>query len=179
MTSKTIKQKATLGGGCFWCMVKPFDQYDGIDMVISGYGGGNTENPTYEEVKWQLAGHVELVQVTFDPSIISYEEVLAIYWQTFDPTDATGQFYDRGVSYRPVIFYHDEEQQKIAQASRDALDKSGRFDKPVVVPIEPFKNFYPAESYHQDFYKKSPEHYEQYQEGSGRKAFIEKYWGKK
>lgn len=167
------KEIAILAGGCFWCMVKPFDHWDGVESVISGYTGGHTKNPTYEEVCSETTGHTEAVKITFDPSVITYSEILAIYWQIMDPTDAGGQFADRGSSYRPEIFYTTQEQKEIAELSKYYLDQSGRFDRPVVVPITAASEFYDAEEYHQDFYQKDPAHYERYSRGSGRQAFIE------
>lgn len=170
------QELATFAGGCFWCMVKPFDQHLGIEKVISGYTGGITENPTYEEVCTGDTGHTEAVQISFNPEIISYKDLLAIFWMQIDPTDAEGQFYDRGISYRPAIFYHSDEQRVLAEQSKKDLDRSGRFSKPIAVSIEPAKAFYPAETYHQDFYRKNPEHYQAYQRGSGRADFIAKHW---
>lgn len=172
-----IMSQATLAGGCFWCLVNPFTSYDGIEGIVSGYSGGHVENPTYEQVCSNTTGHVEAVQITYDPEVISYEDILDIYFKTFDPTDDKGQFFDRGDSYRPVIFYHDSDQQQIALEKIRNLDVQGIFDKPIVTPVEPYKNFYPAETHHQDYYLKNPQHYAQYQNGSGRKAFIEKHWG--
>lgn len=168
---------ATFAGGCFWCMVKPFDEEPGIMKVISGYTGGIKENPTYEEVCSEITGHYEAVQITFDPTIYSYKKLLSIYWQQIDPTDAGGQFYDRGQSYQTAIFYHNENQKQMAEESKRQLEQNGRFSKPIATAILPAKPFYPAEEYHQHYYKKNPAHYERYQHGSGRKAFIEKYWG--
>ncbi|MFO3689246.1 peptide-methionine (S)-S-oxide reductase MsrA [Staphylococcus felis] len=168
---------ATLAGGCFWCLVKPFTSYDGIKKITSGYSGGHTENPTYEEVCSNTTGHVEAVQIEYDDSVISFGSILDIYFKTFDPTDKNGQFFDRGESYRPVIFYHDVNQKDVAEQKIQSLNAQNIFDKPIVTPVEPYRNFYPAEDYHQDYYKKNPMHYEQYQEGSGRKAFIENHWG--
>ncbi|NEW63277.1 peptide-methionine (S)-S-oxide reductase MsrA [Granulicatella sp. zg-ZJ] len=172
------KQIATFGGGCFWCMVEPFDTRAGVISVVSGYAGGDVENPKYEDVKHQLTGHAEVVQIEFDADIMPYETLLDIYWQLTDPTDAFGQFVDRGSSYRPVIFYHTQDQKELAELSKKRLEESGRFDKPIVTAIEPFKNFYLAEEYHQDFYKKSPERYKQSHEESGREDFIEAHWKK-
>lgn len=168
---------ATFAGGCFWCMVKPFDQLPGIIKVVSGYTGGHKANPTYEEVCSGTTGHTEAVQITFNPEQITYRQLLQIYWTQIDPTDSEGQFYDRGPSYRPAIFYHTEEQKKLAEASKQELAASGRFSKPIVVSIEPAGPFYPAEEEHQDFYKKNPIHYQRYQIGSGRLDFIKKHWG--
>ncbi|MCE5485469.1 peptide-methionine (S)-S-oxide reductase MsrA [Staphylococcus pseudintermedius] len=168
---------ATLAGGCFWCLVKPFDTFDGVERVTSGYSGGTVENPTYEQVCTNTTGHVEAVQIEYDDNVISYDDILDIYFKTFDPTDKNGQFFDRGDSYRPVIFYHNEAQQQAALNKIDALNQSRIFSDPVVTPVEAYRNFYPAEEAHQDYYKKHPLHYAQYQRRSGRKAFIEKHWG--
>lgn len=167
---------AVFAGGCFWCMVKPFDSLDGIEQVLSGYTGGHVENPTYEEVCSGTTGHTEAVEITYDPSKMSYEELVNIYWQQTDPTDASGQFADRGDSYRPVIFYENEEEKAIAEQSKRELDASGRFTKPIVVSIEEKETFYPAEDYHQDFYKKNNAHYTRYRKGSGRDDFLDKHW---
>lgn len=167
---------ATFAGGCFWCMVQPFEEMPGIKEVIAGYTGGHKVDPTYEEVCSGNTGHTEAVQITFDNEIISYEELLSIYWRQTDPTDAMGQFADRGDSYRPEIFYHSESQRELAEASKGKLQNSGRFDKPIVTKITKASEFYTAEDYHQAFYKKNPAHYNQYSEGSGRKAFIRNQW---
>lgn len=167
---------AVFAGGCFWCMVNPFDSLDGIEQVLSGYTGGHVENPTYEEVCSGTTGHTEAVEITYDPSKMSYEELVNIYWQQTDPTDASGQFADRGDSYRPVIFYENEEEKVIAEQSKRELDASGRFTKPIVVSIEEKETFYPAEDYHQDFYKKNNAHYTRYRKGSGRDDFLDEHW---
>src|SRR5690625_113057 len=167
---------ATFAGGCFWCMVKPFDQWDGVMEVISGYTGGHVENPTYEQVKAGDTGHYEVVQITYDPKIISYETIVDVFWQQIDPTDAGGQFHDRGESYRTAIFYHDEEQKEIAEQSKLELAESEQFSEPIVTEILPAATFYPAEEYHQNFYKKGPEVYEKDRKKSGRDEFIRKYW---
>jgi methionine-S-sulfoxide reductase len=172
-------EKATFAGGCFWCMIKPFDQYSGVISVISGYTGGHVINPTYKQVCAGDTGHVEAVEISFNPDIISYNELLDIFWQQIDPTDSQGQFVDRGDSYRPAIFYHSETQKEQAIESKLNLEKSGRFNQPIAVSIEPAKAFYPAEDYHQDFYQKQPEHYEKYRKASGRDNFISKYWQNK
>ena len=168
---------ATFAGGCFWCMVAPFEEMEGIIKVVSGYTGGHTINPTYEEVCSDTTGHYEAVQITFDPDRIPYEKLLEIYWQQIDPTDAGGQFHDRGSSYQTAIFYHHEEQQKKAEASKQALGQSGRFDQPVATQILPAAAFYPAEDYHQDYHQKNRPHYKLYRQGSGRDAFIKGHWG--
>lgn len=168
-------ETAIFAGGCFWCMVQPFDTQPGIISVISGYTGGHTENPTYEEVCSHTTGHTEAVEITFDPDVISYADLVEIYWQQTDPTDAFGQFQDRGDSYRPVIFVNSEAQRQVAQASKDRLAASGKFNKPIVTTIEDAKPFYPAEDYHQDFYKKNPLRY-MIEEMGGREQFIKKNW---
>lgn len=162
------QETAILAGGCFWCMVKPFDQWEGVHSVTSGYTGGNTVDPTYEEVCSGETGHTEAVKIVFDPSKITYEALLDIYWTISDPTDAGGQFINRGSSYRPGVFYLGEEQKVKAEASKAALDQSGTYDKPVVTEITAAGVFYDAEEYHQDFYKKDPEHYQAYRVRSGR-----------
>lgn len=176
MTSPTY-EVATFAGGCFWCMVKPFDQFDGIESVVSGYTGGQTENPTYKEVCSETTGHYEAVQITYIPSTFSYEKLLTIFWQQIDPTDAGGQFFDRGHSYRTAIFYHNEDQRQIAEKSKAKLMESNKFNRPIATQILPAKPFYPAEDYHQDYYKKNPLHYNRYRIGSGREAFINQHWG--
>lgn len=168
---------ATFAGGCFWCMVAPFAKLSGVVEVISGYTGGCVENPTYEEVCSEETGHYEAVQITYDPQIIDYQQLLQIFWQQIDPTDEGGQFFDRGSSYQSAIFYHDEEQRMQAEAAKQALAESLRFEAPIVTTIIPAGPFYPAEEYHQDFYLKNTQHYNRYRQGSGRDAFIEEYWG--
>ncbi|MGX2960129.1 peptide-methionine (S)-S-oxide reductase MsrA [Peribacillus sp. JNUCC 23] len=170
-------EKATFAGGCFWCMVKPFDEQPGIESVLSGYTGGNKENPTYKEVCSETTGHYEAVQITYDPNVFPYERLVELFWQQIDPTDAGGQFYDRGGSYQTAIFYHTAEQKQMAEASKETLQNSGRFNHPIVTPIIPAKPFYLAEEYHQDYYKKNPAHYNRYRIGSGRQTFIEQNWG--
>lgn len=169
-------EKAIFAGGCFWCMVKPFDTQPGIISVVSGYTGGHVKNPTYEQVTTGMTGHTEAVEITYDPTVMPYEKLVEIYWQQTDPTDALGQFADRGDSYRPVIFYFNEDQKDIAEKSKAALQESGRFDKPIVTQIKPAQPFYPAEEYHQDYYKKNRMHYKLYREGSGRAGFIRHHW---
>lgn len=154
MTKTT--ETAIFAGGCFWCMVQPFDSLPGIEKVRSGYTGGHTENPTYEEVSSHTTGHTEAVKIWFDPEQLSYAELVEIYWEQTDPTDAMGQFQDRGDNYRPVIFVADDTQRAIAEKSKAALAASGRFDAPIVTTIEDAQPFYEAEEYHQDFYKKDP-----------------------
>lgn len=168
--------KATFAGGCFWCMVKPFHKYEGVERVISGYTGGHVDNPTYQQVCSETTGHLEAVEITFDPEVISYEELLRIYWRQIDPTDGGGQFNDRGESYRPAIFYHSEEQRAAAERSKQEVEDSGRFDRSIEVDIRPAKTFWEAEDYHQDYYKKNPFRYEMYRVGSGRAKFVKEAW---
>lgn len=169
-------ERAIFAGGCFWCMVQPFDEREGVHSIVSGYTGGTTKNPTYEEVTKGLTGHTEGVEIVYDPSIISYNELLNVYWQQTDPTDAFGQFADRGDSYRPVIYYETEEQKELAYKSKEGIEKSEKFDRPIVTTIEKASTFYPAETYHQDYYKKNNFHYNLYKEGSGRSKFIRDNW---
>lgn len=182
MEEKTQDNKkyelATFAGGCFWCMVKPFHKYDGVVEVVSGYTGGHVPNPSYEQVCSETTGHYEAVQVTFDPQVISYQQLLGIFWQAFDPTDAGGQFGDRGSSYESAIFFHSEEQRQQAEASKAELQQNGPFRQPIVTPILPAQPFYRAEEYHQDYYKKNPTHYNRYFVGSGRAGFLEHVWKK-
>ncbi|GGG00749.1 peptide-methionine (R)-S-oxide reductase [Paenibacillus albidus] len=170
------QQLATFAGGCFWCMVKPFDELPGIVSLVSGYTGGHTLNPTYDEVGTETTGHREAVQITFEPEVFPYERLLEIYWQLIDPTDAGGQFMDRGHSYRSAIFVHNEEQRQQAEASRQALQASRRFKKPIVTEILPASPFYPAEDEHQQYYKTHVANYKAYMKGSGREDFTGQYW---
>lgn len=174
---KKTLQRATFAGGCFWCVEADFEKLAGVEKVISGYAGGDEKNPTYQEVSSGRTGHTEAVEVRYDPSQISYEELLDTFWKQIDPTDAGGQFVDRGPQYRAAIFYHDEEQKRQAEESKEALDKSGRFEKPIVTEIVKLDGFYTAEEYHQDYYKKAPTRYKLYRRGSGRDRFLEMVWG--
>nr|WP_260631217.1 peptide-methionine (S)-S-oxide reductase MsrA [Bacillus sp. S/N-304-OC-R1] len=173
------RELATFAGGCFWCMVSPFDEQPGIKEVISGYTGGHKENPTYEEVCSDMTGHYEAVQITFDPAIFPYEKLLDLFWQQIDPTDEGGQFNDRGLSYRTAIFYHTEAQREMAERSKRELEASGRFKKPIVTEILSASEFYRAEDKHQYYYRKNPFHYNLYREGSGRAGFIRENWKKR
>jgi peptide methionine sulfoxide reductase msrA/msrB len=177
MDNKNIKtETATFAGGCFWCMESDFQKVDGVLEVISGYTGGKKENPTYEEVSGGKTGHLEAVQVIFDPQKVSYGEILDVFWRHIDPTDAGGQFVDRGNQYRSAIFYHDEEQKKIALGSKTRLAGSAIFDRPVVTEIIRFEKFYPAEEYHQDYSDKNQIRYKNYRYHSGRDKFLEDTW---
>ncbi|MFC4411296.1 peptide-methionine (S)-S-oxide reductase MsrA [Chungangia koreensis] len=168
---------ATFAGGCFWCMVKPFDRYEGVESVISGYTGGDIPNPSYELVCTETTGHKEAVQITFDPERITYRELVDIFWKQINPTDAGGQFFDRGTSYQTAIYYHTEEQKEIAEQTKEELERSGKFDQPIATQILMAKEFYPAEEYHQDYYKKNPQHYNRYHVGSGRAHYKQEVWG--
>jgi len=168
---------ATFAGGCFWCVESDFEKVDGVLEAVSGYTGGQKPNPTYEEVSAGGTGYAESVQVRYDPQKITYRELLDVFWRHVDPTDAGGQFVDRGSQYRSAIFYNDEEQKRIAEESKAELEKSGRFSKPIVTEIVPLGKFYPAEEYHQDYYSKNPLRYKLYRFGSGRDQFLKSKWG--
>ena len=168
---------ATFAGGCFWCMEPPFEKLDGVIDVVSGYTGGPEKYPTYGQVSSGATGHAEAVQVIYDPDRISYERLLDVFWRQIDPTDAGGQFADRGSQYRTAIFTHDREQKDLAERSKSAIAASGRFDRPIVTSIVEAGEFYPAEEYHQDYYKKNASHYKAYRVGSGREGFLAGVWG--
>jgi len=169
---------ATFAGGCFWCVEEAFEQkVPGVVEAVSGYSGGEKENPTYEQVAGGRTDHTEAVQVYYDPDEITYEGLLQGLWRTANPTDVNGQYVDRGKQYRPAVFYHNEAQKRAAEASVKALEESGRYDKPVKIEIVPFERFYDAEEYHQDYYSKNPVRYRVYTFNSGRYQFIEMVWG--
>jgi peptide methionine sulfoxide reductase msrA/msrB len=179
MEAKPQKLKtATFAGGCFWCVEADFEKLPGVVAVISGYTGGQKENPSYAEVSAGGTGHVEAVQVIYNPEKISYQGLLDYFWRHVDPTDAGGQFVDRGPQYRSIIFYHDGDQKRLAEASKAALEKSGRFPQPIATEIVKFTRFYPAEDYHQDYYKTHAARYKYYRWNSGRDQFLQKVWGK-
>ena len=168
---------ATFAGGCFWCVESDFEQVPGVVDAVSGYTGGSTEQPTYKQVSAGGTGHLESVEVYYDPSVISYEGLLAAFWRMIDPTDDGGQFVDRGKQYSTAIFYHDEQQKLAAERSRAALAASGRYTDAIVTPLRPAGEFYVAEEYHQDYYEKNPIRYKFYRYGSGRDQYLEKTWG--
>ena len=168
---------ATLAGGCFWCTESDFRKVPGVVKVVSGYAGGRGDHPTYEN--YAEKGYVEAVQVFYDPQKVSYQELLDYFWRHIDPTDAGGQFVDRGPQYRSVIYYHDEEQRRLAEESKQNLSRSGPFTKPIVTEIIKFTNFYPAEDYHQDYAHKNPVRYKYYRWNAGRDQFLQKVWGGK
>ena len=178
MKGNNVKMVKTIfAGGCFWCMEKPFEQLDGVVSVISGYTGGGSTSPNYEN--YSAGGHIEAVEIVYDPAVISYDRLLDVYWRQVDPTDQGGQFVDRGHEYTPAIFYTNDEQKKLAINSKANLDKRGVYDKPIVTPILAAQPFYPAEAYHQDYYKKNPIRYKYYRYGSSRDKFLDAIWGKK
>ena len=169
--------KATFAGGCFWCMEPPYDKIPGVVSTTSGYAGGAEKNPSYEQVSSGSTGHAEVVQVLYDPSKVSYSKLLEVFWHNIDPFVKDRQFCDSGKQYRTMILYHDEAQKKAALESKAALDKSGKFKEAIVTEIVPLKEFYPAEEYHQDFYKKNPLHYNTYRTGCRRDARLKEIWG--
>lgn len=168
-------EKATLAGGCFWCMEKPFEELAGVISVVSGYTGGTSENPDYKT--YGAGGHIEAVEIIFDPQQLSYAEILELFWRQIDPTDDGGQFVDRGHSYSAAIFYHNEAQRQIAEQSKKALAARQLYGRPVITPIMAATTFYPAEEYHQDYYRKNPLRYKFYRGGSGRDHFLRSVWG--
>lgn len=170
--------KATLAGGCFWCMEPPYDELDGVISTISGYSGGHVEDPTYQEVVSGNTGHLEVVQITYDPSVVSYEELLDVFWVNIDPVDGGGQFCDRGQQYTSAIFYHNEEQRRLAEESREEIAESNDFGmRRIQTDIRPLEEFYRAEEYHQDYYRKNPLRYKLYRTGCGRDQRLEELWG--
>jgi peptide methionine sulfoxide reductase msrA/msrB len=177
LLAQAKREKATFAGGCFWCMEHPFDKLDGVVEVVSGYTGGHKVNPTYKEVSSGSTGHVEAIQIVYDPARIGYSKLLDVFWKQIDPTDPGGQFVDRGSQYRTAIFYHSDEQRRLAELSKHQLARSGKFRKPIVTPIVKATTFYRAEDYHQDYYKQCPIEYGAYKRGSGRDQFLRKVWG--
>lgn len=175
---KELLKQATFAGGCFWCMVQPFAKLDGVENVVAGYTGGHTDNPSYDEVSRGDTGHYEAVQVTYNPQVISYEKLLDVFWRQIDPIDPAGQFADKGQQYRTAIFYHYDEQKKLAEESKIKLDNSRKFNKPIATKILPAFKFYIAEEYHQDYYLKNPQHYKRYRSGSGREKYLKNIWEK-
>ncbi len=169
-------ETAIFAGGCFWCMESPFEKVSGVKEVISGYAGGFKDNPTYEEVSAGTTGHLEAIQIIYDPKKISYIQLLEIFWRQIDPTDPDGQFVDRGKQYRSAIFYKSKEEKALAEKSKQDLEKSKRFSMPIVTEVISATKFYPAEEYHQDYYKKNPVRYNYYRYGSGRDQFLKKVW---
>ncbi len=169
-------ETATFAGGCFWCMEPPYEKLEGVIKVTPGYTGGHTKNPTYKEVSSGKTGHLEAVQIIFDPTKITYEQLLDVFWKQIDPTDGSGQFSDRGSQYKTAIFYHNDEQKMVAEKSKRELEQSGRFNKPIVTEIREASTFYDAEEYHQDFYKKNPVRYNSYKKASGRVLFFNRIW---
>jgi methionine-S-sulfoxide reductase len=171
-------ETATFAGGCFWCMEPPFEKLEGVQSVRAGYTGGTVKDPTYEQVSSGTTGHAEAIEVLYDPSKVSYEQLLDIFWMNIDPTTPNQQFSDHGSQYRSAIFTHTEEQKRLAEGSKDTLARSGTFTAPLVTEIVPASTFYPAEEHHQDYYKKHALRYNLYRVGSGRAGFLKKTWGK-
>jgi methionine-S-sulfoxide reductase len=171
------KKVAMFAGGCFWCVEASFQKLDGVESAVSGFAGGEKADPKYKAVAYGRTGYTETVRIVYDPEEISYEKLLQKYWQTVNPTQENGQFVDTGSQYRPVIFYLNDEQKQKAEASKEKLAENGPFDKPIVVPIKPATEFWPASAHHQDYFKTQPDHYESYYRGSGRPEFYRKHWG--
>lgn len=171
-------ETATFAGGCFWCMEPPFEKLEGVVSVTAGYTGGTVQDPTYEQVSSGVTGHAEAIEIRYDNSRVSYEQLLDVFWMNIDPTTPNQQFADHGSQYRTAIFYHDEEQERLAEASKDALARSGKFASPIVTEIVPVLPFYPAEEHHQDYYKKHALRYHLYRIGSGRAGYLRDTWGK-
>lgn len=170
--------KATFAGGCFWCMEPPYDELDGVISTVSGYSGGHVEDPTYQQVVSGNTGHLEVMQVTYDPSVITYEQLLDVFWVNIDPVDGGGQFCDRGEQYTTAIFYHSEEQRRLAEAGREEIAESNDFGmRRIQTEIRPLEEFYPAEEYHQDYYRKNPLRYKLYRTGCGRDQRLNELWG--
>lgn len=170
-------EKATFAGGCFWCMQPPFDTVRGVISTVVGYTGGPEKDPTYQQVSAGATGHTEAVEIIYDPAVVTYDHLLDIFWRNIDPTTRNGQFADRGTQYRTAIFYHDENQRKTAEASKGKLAASGKFTEPIVTELTAAMTFYPAEEYHQMYYKKNYSDYKRYRIGSGREGYLEKTWG--
>jgi peptide-methionine (S)-S-oxide reductase len=170
--------KATFAGGCFWCMEAPFDELDGVKATTSGYTGGDTQHPTYEDVSAGGTGHVEAMQVLYDPTRVTYQKLLQVFWHNVDPTVTGRQFCDSGDQYQAIVFYADETQKELAEASKEEIERTKPFKDPIVTPIRPLTQFWPAEEYHQDFYKKEPLRYRFYRAGCGRDRRLQELWGK-
>jgi peptide-methionine (S)-S-oxide reductase len=171
-------EKATFAGGCFWCMEPAFDKLEGVKAVVSGYTGGHKLNPTYEEVSSGTTGHAESIEITYDPAVVSYAKLLDVFWHNIDPTVKDRQFCDVGAQYRSAIFYHNEEQKRLAEASKKALEQTKRFPGPIYTEVVPATTFYPAEEYHQKYYQKNPIRYKYYRYGCGRDQRLKELWGK-
>lgn len=177
-TAHAETRMAIFAGGCFWCMQEPFDQVKGVTKTVVGYTGGSKEDANYTAVSAHKTEHREAIELTYDPAQVSYDQLLDVFWHNINPTQADGQFHDIGLSYQAAIYYGNEEEKKLVEASKEKLGKSGRFDKPIATEILPTKSFYPAEDYHQKYYQKKPAAYEAYHIGSGRVSYLAKIWGK-
>ena len=176
-TPMSKQESATFAGGCFWCMEPPFEKLPGVRSVTAGYAGGTEPDPTYEQVSSGKTGHAESIHIVYDPATITYQQLLDTFWMNINPTQPNGQFADHGRQYRTIIFYHTEEQKRLALESKERLAKSGKFDQPITTDVVAAATFYPAEEYHQDYYKKNAVHYKLYRLGSGREGFLKKLWG--
>ena len=176
-TARAETRTANFAGGCFWCMQEPFDQVKGVTNTVVGYTGGSKEDANYTAVSAHKTEHREAIEITYDPAQVSYDQLLDVFWRNINPTQADGQFHDLGLSYQAAIYYRNYEEKKLAEASKEKLAKSGRFDRPIVTEILPAKPFYPAEDYHQKYYQKNPAAYEAYHIGSGRVSYLANIWG--
>jgi len=176
-TKQPAWENLVVGGGCFWCMESPFEKLEGVREVVSGYTGGDEKNPSYGEVSSGDTGHVEAIQISYEPNRIDYKTLLEVFWRQIDPTDPGGQFADRGQQYKTAIFYHDETQKQLAEKSKRDLERSKIHGEAIVTEIRKANEFYPAEGYHQDYYKKNPAHYQRYRRGSGREGYLREVWG--
>jgi peptide methionine sulfoxide reductase msrA/msrB len=178
VTAQAETKTAVFAGGCFWCMQEPFDQVKGVTKTVVGYTGGSKEEANYTAVSAHRTQHREAIEVTYDPAQISYDQVLDVFWHNINPTQADGQFHDLGLSYQTAIYFASDDEKKLAEASKEKLAKSGKFDRPIATEILPAMPFYPAEDYHQKYYQKNPADYEAYHGGSGRVSYLEQIWGK-
>lgn len=178
VTAQAETKTAFFAGGCFWCMQEPFDQVKGVTRTVVGYTGGSKEEANYRAVSAHKTQHREAIEITYDPALVTYEQLLDVFFHNINPTQADGQFHDIGLSYQAAIYFGNEEEKKMAEAAREKLGKSGRFDKPIVTEILPAKPFYAAEEYHQKYYQKNPAAYQAYHVGSGRVAYLARIWGK-
>lgn len=176
-TEEKRVMKATFAGGCFWCMQPSFDATPGVVSTVVGYTGGTTPDPTYEQVLTGKTGHAESIEVTYDPGQVTYQQLVDVFWRNIDPTQRLGQFADHGSQYRTAIFYHDDAQRQVAEASKAQLAASGRYTQPILTEVVPAAAFYPAEAYHQKYYEKNAAHYNAYKVGSGRAGYLKKMWG--
>lgn len=177
VAAKAEVQRAYFAGGCFWCMQYAFDRVPGVSKTVVGYTGGKVAAPEYEEVSTGETGHAESIEVQYDPAKVTYSQLLDVFWKNIDPTTLNKEFADRGTQYRTAVFYRDDAEKQAAEASKAALEKSGKYNKPIVTEITKLGPFYPAEEYHQEYYRKNPDHFQRYEVGSGRTGYLKKMWG--